>query len=51
MSATERGVPEMFATFLYAACKFDQPDFLAWATRVARTSGSVDLRALVSDRS
>jgi hypothetical protein len=51
MSGTERSIPEMVCTFLYAGCKFNQPAFVRWILPIAAAHPAVDAPALVGDRS
>ena len=50
MPEAEREIPDMLCTFLYAGCKFNQPDFVRWVLPIVARHQALALPALVSDR-
>lgn len=50
MNDTEKNIPEMICTFLYAGLKFDQPDFTSWILSIVTRHPTVSMPALVAER-
>lgn len=50
MTPTEKAIPEMVCTFLYAGLKFDDQPTVRWILPTVATHPAVNLHALIADR-
>ncbi|RYG42808.1 hypothetical protein EON68_01350, partial [archaeon] len=46
----ERQIPDMLCTFLYAGCKFNQIEFVAWVLPIVKQHAAINLVSLMCDR-